>query len=132
MPPHDGTYAPHPPHTPDRRTTPRRYVHGDQRTAGWLRGSIREALCCPRGHHVRDGALILQQQLVRCEHRDVAGAQPCGLIMWVLPDHRCGAAYVAEVDYADVEAIRTHRDFLETLAYLGGPYWPDRTVARRR
>ncbi|GLC25081.1 hypothetical protein [Roseisolibacter agri] len=133
-PPSDGSYAPHPIESPggvERRAAPRtRYVHGDQRTAGWLAGPIERELCCPRGHHIRDGALIVGEQPVRCQHRDVAGRAPCGLLVWVIVDTRSSAVYVAEVDWADVRAIKEHRDVQETLRYLGAPMWPRMTIDR--
>lgn len=128
QPPPDGTYHPRPLDAPDgveRRATSRtRYVHGEQRVAGWLDGPIESALSCPRGHHVRDGLLVVDNQALRCQHRDRQGSPPCGLLVWVIVDTRSRAVFAAEVDWEDVCMIKTHRDVHETLRYLGAPIWP--------
>lgn len=128
QPPTDGSYAPHPIESPggvERRAERRtRYVHGEHRTAGWLTGPIHTALSCPRGHRISDGALVIGDQPMRCTHQDGKGAPACGLLVWVIVDHRSGATYVAEVDWTDVRAIQRHRDVHETLRFLGAPLWP--------
>ncbi|GJG88708.1 hypothetical protein tb265_38890 [Gemmatimonadetes bacterium T265] len=114
-------YAPHPLPSPggvERRATRRtRYAHGDTRTAGWLDGPIESALCCARGHHVKDGALVTGEQPIRCPRDDCRG------LLWVIVT-RSGAVFVAEVDWSDVRAIKALASVVETLRYLGAPIWP--------
>lgn len=127
----DNAYHPHPLPSPggvERRAVPRtRYVHGDTRTAGWLAGPIESHLCCPRGHHVRDGALAVGEYVVRCKYQQGARAPECGLRLWVLHVPRVGITFVAEVDWDDIREIRTHQTAHETLRYLGARLWPGRT-----
>jgi hypothetical protein len=99
-------------------------VHGEQRVAGWLDGPIEAALSCPRGHHIRDGALALDNQVFRCVHRDRQGATPCGLLVWIVFDRGRGVVYAAEVDWDDVRAMQELRTAPEQLRFLGVPMWP--------
>lgn len=126
-------YTPHPIGTPggvERRAVGRtRYVHGEHRTAGWLDGPIADALCCPLGHHIKDGALVIGEQPMRC-HERVAAGRECSLLVWLIVDHRSGATFVAEVDWQDVRTIQSHRSTSETLRYLGAMMWPARQPRR--
>lgn len=132
--PADGPFAPRAPHSPDRRASARRYAHGDRRSMGWLEGPIHTHLCCPVGHHIRDGMLVVGEQFMRCQHRGTAGTTPCGLLVWVaiVDPARPDRAFVAEVDYHDVTAIKQHRSLAETLLYLDAPMWPRIAATPRR
>jgi hypothetical protein len=100
-----------------------RFAFGDRRTAGWVEGGF-ENLCCPFEHHVKDGALMLSEDVFRCRFKPEAGARECGILIWTLYNVRANVLFSAEVDMKDLDTIRHHADVLETLRYLGATMWP--------
>lgn len=95
---------------------------GGHRHSGWTHA---RALCCPQGHHIKDGWLKLGEDHIRCTFHG------CDARLYVLAVSRLGLMFVAEVAHDDMRAIATHADPLETLAYLGARLWrPPATPTR--
>jgi hypothetical protein len=102
----------------DTRATPLvresgRFVHG-VRTKGFL--AVTE-IQCPRGHNIKDGAIAIVQDTFRCK---------CGVLLYALFTWQAGLLFLAEVDIHDIQAIKQHRNVVETMIYFGMPAFPVR------
>jgi hypothetical protein len=94
----------------DQRRTGARYVHGNERTAGW---SELSQIHCPNGHRIRDTASQLGHTTFRCSK--------CGVLLWVLFAAHVHLAYVAEVDAEDVRRMKELPTLLDVMQYFGMP-----------
>lgn len=95
-----------------------RYVHGEERTAGWVELA---AIQCPREHRIKDGYFQLGHTTFRCSK--------CGVLLWVLFAAHVHLAYVAEVDAEDVRRMKELTTLLDVMQYFGMPVLPVRSVA---
>jgi hypothetical protein len=112
------------------RSRPGRYALGADPMWGRIHA---QQICCPFGHGIKDGWLVVTDDTHRCKHAAVADPRrECGSLVYVLGDNsRLGLLDVYEVDHKDMETIVKITDALETLAYLGAPIWrPPATPTR--